>query len=586
MMRMRVPLGALVVVFGFVTACSDDSGAGLSLDTPADEWSTGEFEIEESDLYRYDGSRLYVQNAQTGLNIVDVADPTNPRLLGQASVVGKAGELYVRQTHAILLLEEPTAACQMITGCEKSDWQYGSELVFVGVADPQKPKVEQRYCLPGTLVNSRIVGDFLYVITNAPSQGSQAISISLANPALPQVVQQMHFPQASKEIHVTTEAIFVAGDASVDPANCSLDTCDCDSYRCRPKALTDLQYIEISAATGQMIERGALKISGKPQGRFHMSAFGQQFRIVTLETRNGVRATRLSILNISDPDNLSVMGKVEDIGKGEALYATRFTEDGRRAYVVTFRQTDPLWVIDLENPTSPKIVGELFVPGWSDYIFPRGDTLLTVGRGDGGRGLGISLFDVSDPSSPRSLDQVTLGLWGTTSEANTDHRAVTIVEPPGKQPMVILPFATYEYDSRGYNTCERVNRLQLVDVNAASLRVRGMYEQQGFIRRTLMAGEVLMSISDYEILSLDVSDRDAITAHGNVVVGNQFSLSTVDELDCHSYDESEWYWGGCFGGALCQLEKGIAGREPGVPVGPIVVLMLGVTYFIRRRPRT
>jgi uncharacterized secreted protein with C-terminal beta-propeller domain len=392
----------------------------------------------------------------------------------------------------------------------------------------------------------------------------------------------MAFPQASKEIHVTTEAIFVAGMGSVDPALCTLETCTCTYYRCEPKPMTDLQYIEITAATGQLTKRGSKKVIGEPQGRFHMSAFGKEFRIVTFETMGSGRSTRLSIVDFSNPDYLQVVGELTGIGRGEQLYATRFSDDGKYAYVVTFRQTDPLWIIDLQNPALPTIVGELIVPGWSDYIFPRGNKLLTVGRGDGGEGLAVSLFDISNPSSPQVIDQLTLGLWDTTSEANSDHRAVTILEPPNEMPMVVLPYTTYGYDSEGYNTCDRVNRLQLVDVGETSLRLRGMHQQQGLIRRTLLANDVLMSISDYEVVALDVSNRDSLKVHGSVVIGNLNSLATDDDPYCYSYDEDyTWECGTGYGGWFCQVPA----QGNAIPADAALVFMLGFAYILRRRYR-
>lgn len=575
--RNTVVMAALATSLAACMGMGDDGGSeSVMAPEPA---AQGQFTIEESDLYRYDGGLLYVQNPDTGLNIVDLTHPTKPRLLGQAPIVGKAGELYVRDGLAMVLLEASTSMCRIMAGCSAMSWSYGAELVMVDTTDPLSPRVKQRYCLPGELVDSRIVGDFLYAVTNQAAYGSQAISIDIRDPNQPKVVQQLRFRQASKEIHVTSEAIFVAGDGAVQPLLCTLESCTCNAYRCEPKPMTDLQYIEISPTTGQLKKRGSLKIVGEPQGRFHMSAFGSEFRIVTFETMGSGRSTRLTVVDRSNPDFMYVKGQLTGIGQGEQLYATRFSDDGKYAYVVTFRQTDPLWIIDLQDPTMPTIVGELFVPGWSDYIFPRGDTLLTVGRGDRGQGLGVSLFDLSDPTNPRVVDQITLGLGDTTSEANTDHRAVTILEPPGQMPMVVLPYTTYGYDSAGYSTCSRVNRLQLVDVNDAALRVRGMHQQNGLIRRTMMAGEVLISISDYEVVALDVRDRDTLKVFGSVVVGDEGSLAASNDYycnwECGTVDEDY------FGGWFCQMPTG--SNAP--PVDASIILILGVAYFVKRSRR-
>lgn len=127
------------------------------------------------------------------------------------------------------------------------------------------------------------------------------------------------------------------------------------------------------------------------------------------------------------------------LGKpGELLYATRFLDD--RLYVVTFRKTDPLYVVDLADPERPAILGELDVFGYSDFLFPVGEDLLVGigkdavpagGPGDGRfawfQGLRIGLFDVSDPADPVELDTVVVGRRGTDSPALRQHHAFSFL---------------------------------------------------------------------------------------------------------------------------------------------------------------
>ena len=103
---------------------------------------------------------------------------------------------------------------------------------------------------------------------------------------------------------------------------------------------------------------------------------------------------------------LAQIGQVGGLGRGERIYAARFLGDV--GYLVTFRQVDPLYTIDLSNPAAPKVAGELKITGYSAYLHPIGeDLLLGVGQeaSEQGRRLGaqVSLFDVSDPASPKRL---------------------------------------------------------------------------------------------------------------------------------------------------------------------------------------
>ena len=103
--------------------------------------------------------------------------------------------------------------------------------------------------------------------------------------------------------------------------------------------------------------------------------------------------------------------------------------DYPRAYVVTFLQMDPLWVVDLSEPARPKVSGELEVPGWSTYIHPRGTQLVAVGVET--NRTTVSLFDVANPGHPALLSRVQLGNQYSSSEANSDEKAFTVLEDAG-----------------------------------------------------------------------------------------------------------------------------------------------------------
>ncbi len=124
--------------------------------------------------------------------------------------------------------------------------------------------------------------------------------------------------------------------------------------------------------------------------------------------------------------DLKTVGKLEDLAEGEKIYSVRFM--GERAYMVTFRQIDPLFVIDLSQPVEPKVLGFLKIPGVSDYLHPYDEGhIIGVGRdaSEEGRILGmkLSLFDVTNVSAPREISKYIIGQMGTDSEALRDHKA-------------------------------------------------------------------------------------------------------------------------------------------------------------------
>jgi hypothetical protein len=467
--------------------------------------------IEESDIYRVVGKTLYLHNEKSGLNIVDLSDPTSPRLLSRASVVGRAGELYVRDGVAVVLLQQGTR-------CGHNQ----AEVVLVDIALPRSPAVRGRYCLSGGLVTSRLIGDFLVaIIDNAP--GTVAVSVDISDVLRPVLADNLELRSATTQVHVTSSMLYAVG------ASDGTDDAGCGGW-CDPQPGTLVQMISFDPGRGRLSKRGRITLQGRPQGRFHMDARHGQFRIVTYD---GYQAM-LAIVDVVNPDTPRVTGKIDVGYPGEQLYATRF--DGDRAYVVTYRETDPLWVVDLADPYRPTIVGELHLPGWSDFIYPMGDKLVAVGRGDRGMGIGVTLFDVANPKAPRVLTQLTLGDWSSQSEANVDHRAVTILQG-AHEPMVLVPYSVLRtqydsYENSGYGPpCSVENRLHLIKIKNDRLVPHGAVSQRGRILRSFVAEGGLYSLSTHELLSLYVT-RDQLTQRAQLTLGDSGTLRSYEDKMC------------------------------------------------------
>ncbi|MFZ3077107.1 MAG: beta-propeller domain-containing protein [Candidatus Aenigmatarchaeota archaeon] len=152
----------------------------------------------------------------------------------------------------------------------------------------------------------------------------------------------------------------------------------------------------------------------------------------------------LNHLYVLDGD-LKIVGKVEDLAAGERIYSARFLGD--KAYMVTFRQIDPLFVIDLSSPQNPQVLGYLKIPGVSDYLHPYDEThIIGVGRdaSDEGRikGLKLALFDVSDFANPKEVSKYVIGDRGTDSEALYDHKAFLFDK---EKNLLAIPVSEYTY---------------------------------------------------------------------------------------------------------------------------------------------
>jgi hypothetical protein len=176
--------------------------------------------------------------------------------------------------------------------------------------------------------------------------------------------------------------------------------------------------------------RASGQVPGYLLNQFSLSEHGGVLRAATTDEpvwwEGGVRAESQSHVTVLDERDgaLRRIGQVSGLGRGERIFAVRFI--GPAGYVVTFRQIDPLYVVDLEQPSRPVVRGELKIRGYSAYLHPVGPGLLLgVGQDatDAGTQLGtqLSLFDVSDPSSPRRLHQAAVA--DASSQAEFDHHA-------------------------------------------------------------------------------------------------------------------------------------------------------------------
>jgi len=158
-----------------------------------------------------------------------------------------------------------------------------------------------------------------------------------------------------------------------------------------------------------------------------------------------VPVNRVLALEVANETDLAIIGQTQEFASNEEIYATRFI--GNRGYVVTFRQTDPFFVIDLTDPTDPHLVGELKIPGFSEYLHPLdANHLLALGRDSqevpGGfvdLGQALQIFDVTDPTAPELTHKYVFEGDGT-SQANVDHHAITF---HAEQNLIAFPFSTY-----------------------------------------------------------------------------------------------------------------------------------------------
>jgi hypothetical protein len=253
------------------------------------------------------------------------------------------------------------------------------------------------------------------------------------------------------------------------------------------------------AAAARHVATG--EVRGRVLNQFSLSEHEGHLRVATTNGFAGAGSGSESFVTLlAERDGrLSVAGEVGNLGRGERIYAVRFLGDV--GYVVTFRQTDPLYTLDLSDPTRPLVVGELKIPGYSAYLHPVGDGLLLgVGQDatDAGRRLGaqLSLFDVSDPARPKRLQQAALGSGASAVEY--DHHAFLWWGP---RRLAVVPVQTWDgRDPFSGVVGFRVDRQGLAEIGRVSHddRSRGDAPVRGAlpITRSVVVGDSLLTLSE------------------------------------------------------------------------------------------
>lgn len=345
---------------------------------------------------------------------------------------------------------------------------------------------------------------------------------------------------ASSDTAVSTEA--PAADAplvdrgDVEPAPAAPATAAPDLAPAEPEVATPAPEVttEIHAFDIRDPRTATYVASGEVDGtllnQFAMSEHDGHLRVATTLPfgADGTSESESAVTVLArDGDRLQSVGHVAGLGRTERIYAVRFL--GPVGYVVTFRETDPLYTLDLSDPTAPRVVGELKIPGYSAYLHPIAEgRLLGVGQDatDSGQRLGTqaSLFDVSDLAAPERLDQLSLGETAQ-SEAEYDHHAF-LWWPDAD--LAVLPVTDW---SRAGSGDESASTAVAVRVDpAGTLTEAGrvthpvadappgqprderlmLLPEMTVIRRSLVVGDLLYTVSDAGVKASTLDTLDDV----------------------------------------------------------------------------
>jgi len=482
-------------------------------------------ELVEPDVYRVIGNHLFVLNQYRGLTIVDMDSKS---VVSNVPIYGYPRDLYISNDRAYILIGY-TIKHTIEEGIVKKTT--GSQLYIVDIEDLETPELVSSLPLPGDFIDSRLLGNILYAVTSdyqyyyvddtnsgdgdgtvssddswTVNSGSKCwiSSVDITQIDNPQIKDRKEFPGYGTVIQASTSAIYVC--ASIWEEN-----------------KTQITYIDITDPNGTIADSLHGSVPGYVADRFKLDEWNGMLRVVS-NTWWPDRQTYLTIFDVSnlhilDVSNLQQISQITIDASGETLYATRFA--GHLAYLVTYLTKDPLFVIDLSDPTKPEVKGKLEVPGWSMYIEPIGnDQLIALGVDDtqGQQRVKVSWFDVSDPSNPTEKSVVSIGEGWTWSSAFSDVKSFAVFGN-----LIIVPFS-------GWNGNEYKEQLQFIrlDTDSQKLTPLGSVDMKGQVSRTIKYNEYYYAITSEYLHEIQCEGTNPPTLTDNIIPLTEYVADVIE----------------------------------------------------------
>ncbi len=543
-------------------ATTSNSATSESAKSSGSDHSTTNNQVEgvdEADRVKTDGDYIF---AVMGTNKVTITDIRDPKKILKASEIKMEEEFYPSQLFlhrdTLIVLGEKYEPYNYEEGTETRSSRPVNGMTMIrmyNVANPATPKLIREIGAEGYLNGARKTGDMLYFVTNVqpnfwnmneidgemlrpfvydsvegadselldykdiailPSAMEPTYSvitaIDLSSPTVGKVVTKGYLG-GSEQLYMSEDNLYLT--ATIYDKNASTS----NKMIWNP-GTANSELFKFTLNKTNVTFQNSATLKGHLLNQFSMDEHKDHLRVVTTEGNmwddKNPSKNHLFVLD----ENLNTTGSVEGLAKGERIYAARFIGD--KAYMVTFRETDPLFVIDVANPSAPKVLGELKIPGFSNYLHPLDDNHL-IGFGyetvaeknpQGGepliltQGMKISLFDVTDFNNPKEMDTEIIGGRGTYSQIQYDHKAlfqhkernlygfpVSIYDEIGKDHSI-------DFKSSGALVYEITPEHGIV-LKGDLLKVKSRGEQYGDwekeIQRMLYSKDVLYTVSMKEI---------------------------------------------------------------------------------------
>ncbi len=503
--------------------------------------------VEETDLYRLDGNRLYYLNSYRGLMVFDITNVDAPTLIGRSPIYGSPVDMVVNNGIAIVVVADWYG--QLDDGTPF----HGSIVRGLDATDASNIKVLGEAKLGGWVRDDRVVGDVIYAVSEDygweygwdyySTTNTETVivsSVSFANNVIA-AVGKVSFPGYTGIFNVTPNSILLAHDAPpLANGNAS--------------GQTQLLYLDISDPGGKIAQRGSITVNGQAQGwgadngRWNLDfADGLTAHVVGCATGSsgycdGTSGYILSIADFSKPDAPSLASELSIPSTGWSV-AARF--DTNRLYLSpdsdyyygSGDDSTPFQVYDLTNPKAPSLAGTLNIPGTVWNILPAPSSrLFALGSDDSnpsaGEAVSLKYLDATNPSAPTLLGTSTFGQgWAWTPAAGT-FKAFTMDATQG---LVVLPFSGWSDQAQAYN-----NGLQLIDFTASTETTAGTAHTRGWVERGIFANGRLLSLSDLSLAVVDYTDHNAPTVTAELTLARNVITAQPEGANIAEISSDWW----------------------------------------------
>ena len=428
--------------------------------------------VDEADVVKTDGKYIYSVSGDE-IFITD-SNNGNPQLITSIEIEYIVNDIYIGANKLVVVANDYP---EVMHTNDQYDFYTGLNidgntlLLIYDLTDIANPEKVSELTQSGDCISTRKIGNVVYLTTSYYVDDYDNIKKDKPETYCPVYCENGNEKCMPAESIVTCEevdSIEYLTVASVDLNNpdnfadmCSVLGGGSDIYAslnniyvtsyCQIDSQTATQIIRLSIDGTEIEENGTLYVDGNILNQFSMDEYNGYFRVVTEFTPTYIYDEYASVdtsdtvttLYVYD-NNLKLVGKTDSVGQGEEIKSVRF--DGDIAYFVTFRQTDPLFTVDVSDPTNPKILSELKIPGFSEYLHVMSEDLLLgfgreadpeTGRTDG---LKLSMFDISDKTDVTEKTTFVFADDMAYSDAEYNHKAIYVDK---ENKIIAIPYTYY-----------------------------------------------------------------------------------------------------------------------------------------------